>query len=200
MRYQCIRQVLASALVAALCAMILPVHAQDGPRGGRDRDSERERDGDFRAPPRGDRDSGADRFERGRSEERGFDRGGGERARDDRHRPAGRRPANSQRFAPSRDPRGGRDDAWSELAMRLRRPDGDRRPQMYSRGPRGFSGFGPPGFAGGMTSRAAGGPRGGGFGGPPASRSSSDRVAGELRELNGKLERLISTLERIAQR
>jgi hypothetical protein len=85
------------------------------------------------------------------------------------------------------------------LAMRMRRPDGERRPQMSPRGPRGF---GPPGFAGGMASRAGGGPRGaaGGFGGPPASRSSTDRVAGELRELNGKLERLIGALERIAQR
>jgi hypothetical protein len=203
MRYQCMHSLLATVLLVAFCAIISPAHAQDGPpRGGRGRDSDRERDGDFRPPSRGDRDSGPDRFEGSRSsEERRFDRGGGVQAREDRGRPAGRRPASSQRDAPSRGPRGGSDDAWSELAMRMRRPAGGDRPQISSRGPRGFGAMGPPGFAGGISSRVGGGSRGGGgFGGPPTRRPSSDSIADELRELNGKLDRLISALERRSQR
>jgi hypothetical protein len=71
---------------------------------------------------------------------------------------------------------------------------------MGSLGPRGFGGFGSPGFAGGMTGGAGGGARGGVFGGPPPQRGSSDSVASELRELNRKLERLISALEQTARR
>jgi hypothetical protein len=99
-----------------------------------------------------------------------------------------------------RDSRGDRDDGWAELARRMRRPDGDRPAQIRSRGPRGFGGFGPPGFGGGTSGGPGGGGRGAGSGGPPAQRESSDRIASELRELNGKLERLISALEQIARR
>jgi hypothetical protein len=199
MRYPSIVSPLACALVAAFCALAPPAKAQDTPRGGRDRDSDRQRDSDLRSPSRFRRESGPDRLESNRSGERRFDRGRGGRARDDSSRSADRRPGGASR-GPSRSSRGERDDGWAELAMRMRRPEGARARQASLRGPRGFGGFGPPGFAGGISGGPGGGARGGRFGGPPPQGAGSGAIASELRELNSKLDRLTSAVERISQR
>jgi hypothetical protein len=199
MRYQCVIPMLAGAFVAALCAVSTPASAQDRPREGRERDSDRERDNDLRGPPRIRRDSGPDRFESSRSDERGRDRGRGERARDSFDRAAGRRPGGAARD-PARGSRADQDDGWDEVAMRMRRPDGARSPQAGSRGPRGFGGFGPPGFGGGIISGVGRDSGGTGIGGSPSQRARSGTIASELRELNNKLDRLTSALERLSQR
>jgi hypothetical protein len=196
MRYQFVVSPFACTLVAALCALAAPASAQDGPRGERERQSDRQRDREPRTPPRMRRDSEPDRLESSRSGERGFRRG--ERARDD-DRPADRRSEGAAR-GPNRSSRRERDDGWAEVAMRMRRPADARSREASLRGPRGFGGFGPPGFAGGISGRPRGGERGGSFAGPPPQRTSSGAIASELREMNGKLDRLTSALERISQR
>jgi len=197
MRYHNILTPSLCALVTALCALAAPASAQDGPRGPRNRESDRQRDNDFRPPPRMRREFGPDRFEGSRSGDRGFERDRGGRARDDGDRPSRRGPGDEARRS-NRGPRPDRDDAWAELATRMRRPDEARGRQPGMRGPRG--GFGPSGFAGGISGGPRGGARGGGFGSPPAQRTGSNAIASELREMNNKLDRLTSALERISQR
>jgi hypothetical protein len=197
MRYHSVVSPFACTLVAALCAIAAPASAQDDPRGGRERPSDRQRERDPRTPPRVRRDSEPDRIESNRSLERNSRRG--ERSREEVGRPADRRFEGSAR-GPSRSSRGDRDIGWAELAMRMRRPDDARTRQANLRGPRGFGGFGPPGFAGGISGGPRGGGRGGSFAGPPPQRASTGAIASELRELNGKLDRLTSALERLSQR